>query len=100
VYGVASSVTLTDTEERSVSEPLSPSALMELSSLSGIPVDDTAMAERIAAGAAAAVEAVHRVATVCSAAAGQGDDDLDPWLFELEPSGYLALLEQLAEEPR
>jgi hypothetical protein len=84
---------MTDTEEHTVSEPLSPSALMELSSLSGIPVDDAAMAERIAAGAAAAVEAVR------SLAVAHGEVDLDQWLFELEPSGYLALLEQLAQDP-
>jgi hypothetical protein len=65
--------------------------MLELSSLSGIPVDDAAMAERIAAGAAAAVEAVRSVA------AAQGELDLDQWLFDVEPSGYLALLEQLAE---
>lgn len=79
-------------EEPPVPEPLSPAAMLELSSLSGIPVDDAAMAERIAAGAAAAVDAVRKVA------ATQGAFDLDQWLFDVEPSGYLALLEQLAED--
>ncbi|MFM8518386.1 MAG: hypothetical protein ACKODA_11020 [Nevskiaceae bacterium] len=77
-----------------MSDPLSTSAMLELSSLSGIPVDDAAMAERIAAGAAAAVEAVRSIA------ANQGEVDLDQWLFEIEPAGYLALLEQLAEDGR
>ena len=43
--------------------------------------------------AAAAVEAVRSLAVAHNEVA------LDQWLFELEPSGYLALLEQLAEDP-
>lgn len=77
-----------------MSDPLSTSAMLELSSLSGIPVDDAAMAARIAEGAAAAVEAVRSIA------AAQGEVDLDQWLFEVEPAGYLALLEHLAEDGR
>lgn len=77
-----------------MSDPLSTSAMLELSSLSGIPVDDAAMAARIAEGAAAAVEAVRSIA------AAQGEVDLDKWLFEVEPAGYLALLEYLAEDGR
>ncbi|MBU3672413.1 MAG: hypothetical protein FGM43_07655 [Sinobacteraceae bacterium] len=87
-----------------MSEPLSPSAILELSTLSGIPIDDTAMAERIAAGAAAAVEAVRSVAAAQAAvaqdAAMHEGVEFDEWLFDNEPSGYLSLLEQLAEGPR
>jgi hypothetical protein len=48
----------------------------------GIPITDQAMAERIAAGASAAIAAVR----------GQ----VSTTLFEHEPADYLALLERLA----
>lgn len=65
---------------------LSASAVLELAAVQGIPVDDTAMAERIAAGAHAAAAAVREVAATVDAAA----------LFEREPAEYLAVLETLA----
>lgn len=65
---------------------LSASAVLELAAVQGIPVDDAAMAERIAAGAHAAAAAVREVAATVDAAA----------LFEREPAEYLPVLEALA----
>jgi hypothetical protein len=72
---------------------LSPTAVLELAALTGIPVDDEAMAERIAAGAGAAVAAV-----AAARASLQAADDA---LLGAEPADFLALLESLAgDEPR
>jgi hypothetical protein len=70
--------------------PLSASAVLELVALQGIPVEDAAMAERIAAGAHAAATAVRTVAHTVDATA----------LFEREPAEYLAVLEKLAAPDR
>lgn len=67
---------------------LSPAAVLELAALTGIPVDDEAMAARIAAGAGAAVAAV-----AAARASLQGADDP---LLGGEASDFLALLESLA----
>lgn len=67
--------------------PLSSTAVLELAQLQGLPVEDEAMAERLAAGAHAAAMAVR-------AASAAWDPAL---LCEREPSEYLALLEQLAD---
>ncbi|MGA1384998.1 MAG: hypothetical protein ACO32S_08815, partial [Steroidobacteraceae bacterium] len=69
---------------------LSPAAVLELARLNGIPVEDEAMAARIAAGgaaAAAAVEAIHK-----TTASGQ---DIAV-LSAVEPADYLPTLESLA----
>lgn len=67
---------------------LSPAAVLELAALAGIPVDDEAMAARIAAGAGAAVAAV-----AAARASLQGADDP---LLGGEAADFLALLESLA----
>lgn len=69
---------------------LSADAVLELAALTGLPVDDAAMAARIAAGAGAAVAAVR------AAAASVTDEAM---LFDREPSEYLAVLESLADDP-
>jgi hypothetical protein len=75
---------------------ISPTAVLELAALTGIPVDDEAMAARIAAGAGAAVAAVA-AARVSLQAAGVADDAL----LGAEPADFLARLESLAgDEPR
>ena len=63
-------------------EPLDPAAVAALARAAGIPVADAAMAERIAAGASAAIAAVR----------GQ----VAATLFDHEPADYLPLLERLA----
>lgn len=74
----------------------SPAAVLELAALTGIPVDDEAMAARIAAGAGAAVAAVA-AARVSLQAAGVADDAL----LGGEAADFVARLESLAgDEPR
>jgi len=68
---------------------VSPATVLESAAVIGLPLDDEAVAARIAAGAGAAVAAVRE-------ALSHLDDDA---LFEREPSEYLALLESLAEPP-
>jgi hypothetical protein len=82
----------------------SPTAVLELAALTGIPVDDEAMAARIASGAGAAVAAVAaaraslQAAGVADAAPAAAADEA---LFGAEPADYLALLESLAwDDPR
>jgi hypothetical protein len=86
---------------------ISPTAVLELAALTGIPVDDEAMAARIAAGAGAAVAAVSAARASLQAAggspvmAGAPAAAADDALFGAEPADYLALLESLAgDEPR
>lgn len=86
---------------------LSPAAVLELAALTGIPVDDEAMAARIAAGAGAAVAAVAAARASLQAAggstvmAGAPAAAADDALLGGEPADYLALLESLAgDEPR
>jgi len=68
---------------------LSLEAVFEFARLTGIPIDDDAMAERIAEGASAALEAVQ-----------QAWDDLgNAALFEYEPSAFLPTLEKHAITP-
>ena len=69
---------------------VSPSTVLESASAIGLPPADEAAAARIAAGAGAAVAAVREVLVRI--------DDADA-LFDLEPAGYLALLEALADPP-
>jgi hypothetical protein len=63
-------------------DSLDANAVATLARAAGIPIADQAMAERIAAGATAAIAAVR----------GQ----VSSTLFEHEPADYLALLERLA----
>jgi hypothetical protein len=67
------------------SEGASPDAALvrALARLAGVPIADDAMAERVAGGAAGAIDAVRK--------ARQAD------LFDQEPSGFLPALERLAE---
>jgi hypothetical protein len=67
------------------SQSLSDETVVELAQLVGIPLSDGAAAARIAAGASAAIAAVRDVST--------------DTLFDVEPSDYLAVLEQLADAP-
>ena len=69
---------------------LSPAAVLELARLNGIPVDDEAMAVRIAAGGAAATAAVEAIRK----ANGRGQDIAV--LSAVEPADYLPTLESLA----
>ncbi len=69
---------------------VSSATVLESAAVIGLPLDDEAVAARIAAGAGAAVAAVR------AALSHLDDDDA---LFEREPSEYLALLEALAEPP-
>jgi hypothetical protein len=69
---------------------VSPATVLESAAVIGLPLDDEAVAARIAAGAGAAVAAVREALSHL--------DDADA-LFEREPSEYLALLESLAEPP-
>jgi hypothetical protein len=86
------------------SSSLSPTAVLELAALTGIPVDDEAMAARIAAGAGAAVAAVAAARASLQAAcgspvmAGASAAAADEALFGVEPADYLARLESLAED--
>jgi hypothetical protein len=68
----------------------SPTAVLELAALTGIPVDDEAMAARIAAGAGAAVAAVAAARASLQAAGA------DEALLGAEATDYLARLESLA----
>lgn len=69
--------------------PLSAAAVMELARITGVPVDDAAMAARIAAGAANAVAAVREgLAIVATTGVVTFDHDTD----------YLAALERLADD--
>lgn len=61
--------------------------ILEWAALTGLPLDDAAMADRIAAGASAAIEAVRTVQ--CALALN------DP--PAQEPADYLACLERWAE---
>ena len=65
--------------------------MLELAALTGIPIDDEAMALRIAVGAGAAVTAVAAARTALQAA-----DALDDALLGGEEADHLALLESLA----
>ena len=67
---------------------MDPGIVIALADLAGLPLADAAMAERIAAGASAAIEAVRT-----QLLAGVFDD---PSLFEYEPADSLATLERLA----
>ena len=69
---------------------LSPAAVLELARLNGIPVEDEAMAARIAAGGAAAAAAVEAIRK----ANGRGQDVAA--LSAVEPADYLPTLESLA----
>jgi hypothetical protein len=64
--------------------------VLELAALTGIPVDDEAMAARIAAGAGAAVAAVAAARASLQAAGA------DEALLGAEAADYLARLESLA----
>lgn len=70
---------------------VSSSTVLESAAVVGLPLDDDAVAARIAAGAGAAVAAVREALSRV--------DDPDA-LFEREPAEYLALLEALAEPPK
>ena len=63
-------------------DSLNGDAVAALAQAAGIPMTDHAMAERIAAGASAAILAVRAQVTTT--------------LFDHEPADYLALLERLA----
>lgn len=63
-------------------DSLDANAVAALARAAGIPLTDQAMAERIAAGATAAIAAVRGQVTAT--------------LFDHEPADYLALLERLA----
>jgi hypothetical protein len=65
--------------------PLDPATVRDLARLAGLPLEDEALAARIAGGASAAIAAV--------AASVQQP------LFDLEPLDYLATLERLAAAP-
>ena len=79
----------------------SPTAVLELAALTGIPVDDEAMAARIAAGAGAAVAAVAAARASLQAAGGAPASAADDALLGAEPADYLARLESLAgDDPR
>ena len=79
----------------------SPTAVLELAALTGIPVDDEAMAARIAAGAGAAVAAVAAARASLQAAGGAPASAADEALLGAEPADYLARLESLAgDDPR
>jgi hypothetical protein len=83
------------------SPSLSPAAVLELAALTGIPVDDEAMAARIAAGAGAAVAAVAAARASLQAAGGAPASAADEALLGAEPADYLARLESLAgDDPR
>lgn len=69
-----------------VAPGLSSHTVEELFRLLGLPLIDTAMAERIAAGAGAAAAAVHAVL----------EHGADGRIFDREPADYLPLLESLA----
>ena len=73
------------------SPSLSTASVLELAALAGIPIDDEAMALRIAVGAGAAVTAVAAACTALQAA-----DALDDALLGGEVADHLALLESLA----
>lgn len=71
-----------------VSPALSTDLVAGLASLLRVPLPDTAMAERIAGGAAAAIAAVQVSAQA-----------VEPGVtFECEPADYLRVLEALADE--
>ncbi|MFN5011889.1 MAG: hypothetical protein ACK5F5_11845 [Gammaproteobacteria bacterium] len=67
---------------------VSSSTVRGSAAVAGLPLEDEAVAARIAAGAGAAVAAVREALSRV--------DDPDA-LFEREPAEYLALLEALAE---
>lgn len=71
------------------SAPLSAAAVTELARITGIPVDDAAMAARVAAGAATAVAAVREGIAIVV------DSDVVPFDCETD---YLAALERLADD--
>lgn len=73
------------------SPSLSPAAVRELGAVADIPIDDEAMALRIAVGAGAAVMAV-----AAARAALQVAGALDDALLGGEPADHLATLESLA----
>ena len=75
---------------------LSPTAVLELAALTGIPVDDEALAARIAAGAGAAVAAVAAARASLHAAGGAPASAADEALLGGEPADFLARLESLA----
>ena len=72
---------------------VSSSTVLESAAVVGLPLEDEAVAARIAAGAGAAVAAV--LATLAKLDEAEADA-----LFEREPAEYLALLEALAEPPK
>jgi len=75
-------------QSTSESSALSADLVEGLAALVQVPILDAAMAERIAGGAAAAIEAVHA-----------SSRQVEPGVtFECEPSDYLRVLEALAEE--
>jgi len=71
---------------------VSSSTVLESAAVVGLPLEDEAVAARIAAGAGAAVAAVR-------ATLAKLDETGADALFEREPAEYLALLEALAEPP-
>ena len=69
--------------------PLSAAAVMELARITGVPVDDAAMAARIAAGAANAVAAVREGLTIVAT------NGVVPFDHDTD---HLAALERLADD--
>jgi len=71
-----------------------PNVVTVVAAITGVPIIDDGMAQRIAAGATAAVTAVRRAALSVAS-----DPLLADNLFDREPAEYLAVLESLAESP-
>jgi len=75
-------------QSASESPVLSADLVESLAALVHVPILDTAMAERIAGGAAAAIAAVHA-----------SSRQIEPGVtFECEPADYLRVLEALADD--
>jgi len=66
-------------------DPLDPDTVLDLARMAGLPLEDPALAARIAAGASTAIDAVRASVR-------------EP-LFDGEPGDYLATLERLAAAP-
>jgi hypothetical protein len=80
--------------ERGADAALSPQVIEALAQAQGFPLANAAMAERLAAGASAAIAVVREELAAWSAAAPE--ESAGNPLFDCEPGDFLLVLERLA----
>jgi hypothetical protein len=80
--------------DRAADPALSPQIIEALAQAQGLPLADAAMAERLAAGATAAIAVVR--AELAAWSVGAPEESAGNPLFDCEPGDFLIALERLA----